>query len=52
MKSREEITKQARELCDRLDTECALFISGYVRGYEDCQKEYEKDGLDREENNG
>ena len=43
MKSKEEIVKQARELCKREDAECAVFISGYVRGYEDCQKEYEKE---------
>lgn len=39
MKTREEILKQAKELCNREDAECALFISGYIAGYEACQKE-------------
>ena len=49
MKSREEIQKIAQELCPRTDAECAVFISGFVRGWEECQKEM-SNGLDREEN--
>ena len=40
-KTKEEILKQAKELCNRKDAECALFISGYVAGYEACQDEQE-----------
>lgn len=49
MKSREEVQKIAQELCQRADTECAVFISGFMRGWEECLKElgYE---FDREEN--
>jgi len=43
MKTREEILKQAKELCNRDDAECALFISGFVAGYEACQNENEKE---------
>ena len=50
MKSKEEIYEMAKELCQRNDTECAIFVNGYVRGYEDCQKEYEKDGQGGENN--
>ena len=39
MKSKEEIMKHAREICQRDDTECAIFISGFVRGWEECLKE-------------
>lgn len=41
MKSREEIQKMAQELCPRSDAECAIFISGYIKGYEDAQNELE-----------
>ena len=43
MKSEEEILKQAKELCNRDDAECAIFVSGYLRGYKDCQKENEEE---------
>lgn len=42
MKNKKEIAKKAKELCNRDDAECAVFISGYVRGYQDCQKEMEE----------
>ena len=42
-KTKKEIVKEAEELCNREDAECALFISGYVAGYEACQKEYEEE---------
>ena len=56
MKSREEITKMARELCDRQDTECAIFINGFVAGYREAEKHYgdydsEEDGQDRKLDN-
>lgn len=43
MKTREEILKQAKELCDRNDAECAFFISGFVAGFEACQNENEEE---------
>lgn len=39
--TRDEIIEKARELCKENNTECALFISGYVRGYEDALKDFE-----------
>lgn len=39
MKSNEEITKKAREICQRNDAECALFITGFVAGYRAAEKE-------------
>ena len=50
MKSREEVQKIAQELCPRNDSECAIFIGGFVKGWEECLKDlgYE---FDREENN-
>lgn len=39
MKSREEVQKIAQELCPRTDSECAVFINGFVRGWEECLKE-------------
>lgn len=47
MKSKEEILKMAQELCPRTDTECAIFISGFMRGWEECLKEIGY-GQDRE----
>ena len=47
MKSKKEIEKQAREVCPRKDTECAVFVSGYVLGYRAAEKEYEN-GQNRE----
>lgn len=45
MKSKEEIRKMAQELCPRTDAECAIFINGFIRGWEECLKEmgYEQD---------
>lgn len=48
MKSKEEIIKIAKEMCPRNDSECAVFISGFIKGWKECEKE---NGLDREENN-
>lgn len=45
MKSKEEIIKIAKEICSRNDSECAVFISGFVKGWEECEKEH---GQDRE----
>lgn len=42
-KSKEEILKMAKELCNREDAECAIFISGFIKGYEVCQKENEEE---------
>ena len=39
MKSKEEIQKLAKDLCPRNDAECAIFISGFVRRWEECLKE-------------
>ena len=39
MKNKEEILKRAKELCSRKDSECAIFISGFMRGWEECLKE-------------
>ena len=47
-KTKEEIAKQAKEICKREDTECAIFVSGYIRGFEDCLKELEN----KQEQNG
>ena len=49
MKSREEVQKIAQELCPRTDSECAIFISGFVRGWEECLNELGY-GQDSEEN--
>lgn len=38
MKSKEEIIKIAKEMCPRNDSECAVFISGFVKGWEECEK--------------
>ena len=48
MKSKEEVLKIAKEMCPRNDTECAVFISGFMKGWEMCEKE---NGLDRKDNN-
>ena len=47
MESREEIVQKAREFCPQETSECAVFINGFVKGWEECLKKY---GLDREEN--
>lgn len=39
MKSKEEILKIAQGFCSRNDTECAVFMSGFLRGWEECLKE-------------
>lgn len=39
MKLKEEIIKIAKEMCSRNDSECAVFISGFVKGWEECEKE-------------
>ena len=51
MKSREEILKMAQEICPRNDTECAVFISGFMRGWEECLKEmgYDYEDMDSRE---
>lgn len=49
MKSREEIIKIAKEMCPRNDSECAVFISGFIKGWEECEKELEY-GQDSETN--
>lgn len=49
MKSKEEIIKIAKEMCPRNDSECAVFISGFVKGWEKCEQE---NGQDREMDNG
>lgn len=51
MKSKEEILKIAKELCPRENAECAVFISGFIRGWEECLKENGY-GQNREEDNG
>lgn len=50
MKTEKEVLKIAKELCQRQDTECAVFITGFLKGWEMCLNEmgYE---LDREKNN-
>jgi hypothetical protein len=47
MKSKEEILKTAQELCPRADAECAIFINGFIKGWEECLKELGY-GQDRE----
>ena len=47
MKSEKEILEKAKELCNREDAECALFISGFIAGYKECLKDY---GQNIEEN--
>lgn len=49
MKSNEEIVKQAKELCPRTDSECAIFLSGFIAGFRAAEKEYGY-GQDSEEN--
>ncbi len=44
MKTEEEISKIAKELCPRTDAECAVFISGFVLGWKTCLKEEFKNG--------
>ena len=51
MKSKKEITNIAKELCPLDNSECAIFISGFLHGWEECLKELEKNGQDREKNN-
>lgn len=50
MKNKEEILKIAEELCPRNDLGCAIFISGFMRGWEECLKEIGY-GQDRELDN-
>ena len=45
MKSKEEILKIAKEMCPRNDSECAVFVTGFLKGWEECEKE---NGQDRE----
>ena len=39
MKSKKEILKIAKEMCPRNDSECAVFITGFLKGWEECEKE-------------
>ena len=43
MKSKEEILKRAKELCQENNTECAIFISGFLRGYEECLEDLKEE---------
>lgn len=43
MKSKEEITEMAKTLCPHDDTECAIFISGFIAGFRAAEKEFENE---------
>ena len=34
----EDIVKIAKEFCPQKSSECAIFISGFVKGWEECLK--------------
>lgn len=42
MKSDNEIIKIAKNLCNREDAECAIFINGFLAGYKEAFKEIEE----------
>ena len=49
MKTKNEVLKKARELCSENSSECAVFVSGFIRGYEECLEDAEKEKKEKEE---
>ena len=36
--SKEDIMKIAKEFCPQKTSECAIFVNGFVKGWEECLK--------------
>lgn len=47
MKARKEIVKIAKEKCHYDNTECAIFVDAFVKGYEHGYKDAKEESVDK-----